>query len=361
MLKIDDFSPDIFSKDKPIFSDIDRKKSDEIKTVFNAWYGYLEAEITIIKKFGGLEINSNNFLIETNKGVYILKTLKRTDSFKLDILEKQSTLMTWLFQSHLPCPLPIKNMKETYVCEVEDKWVSLMTFVPGLYFSGGEADNIMGLGEAVGLFHAQLKCAPNEFIPSRQYPQLSDLDKEMFDAVVCGAQDRLSLFPEEDKKLLIDNKSFLAEIWAKVLDYQNEFIESEKSLTHIDLHPHNVLMNDGKVAAFLDFDSLMWAPLKMMLGFSAYKLLRQSISMKINRISKQEIRGVLDEYLEGVYKYLPELRTEKKVLALFACTEICRRIAHILRLNIQENNIEWNHVLAIQISGLKEVIILFDS
>ena len=120
-------------------------------------------------------------------------------------------------------------------------------------------------------------------------------------------------------------------------------------------------MNDGKVAAFLDFDSLMWAPLKMMLGFSAYKLLRQSISMKINRISKQEIRGVLDEYLEGVYKYLPELRTEKKVLALFACTEICRRIAHILRLNIQENNIEWNHVLAIQISGLKEVIILFDS
>lgn len=237
--------------------------------------------------------------------------------------------------------------------------MSVMTFISGVYFPGKETCNIRAVGEAVGKFHAQIKSAPDTLKPNRRYPYLSDVDNEMFESIILDPHKKLSHFPEEYKQILITNRFFLDHTWNKVLAQASKAMESEQGLVHIDIHPHNVIMNNGKLAAFLDFDSLMHAPLKIMIGFSAYKLLRQIVCKKKKKLSRQSTDDLVESYLEGIYKYLPELRSDKKIIGLFALTEICRRIAYILRLNIQENNSEWNHVLAIQISGLKEVEQLF--
>lgn len=361
MPEIIPFLPDIFSNDEAIFSELDVKKSDKISSIFITVYKHLKAKVVTVKKFGGFEINSNNFLIETNNGTYLLKLFDQLDDFKLNALEKQFALMAWLFKQKVPCPFPIRGSEKAYICAVESgEWVSLMTFVLGSYFPERETCDSRKMGETVGKFHAQLRTAPDRLKPNRQYPLLSSLDHEMFGAVLSGSNNILLSFPEEYRNILIENKNFLDKIWNKVLTYNDQFVESEQSLTHIDIHPHNVIVRGGELVAFLDFDSLMHAPLKMMLGFSAYKLLRKVISRQKTKLPQSEICDLVDGYLEGVYEYLPEIRSEKSVIALFTFTEICRRIAYIFRLNIQDNNPEWNHVLAIQISGLKEVEILFE-
>jgi hypothetical protein len=59
-----------------------------------------------------------------------------------------------------------------------------------------------------------------------------------------------------------------------------------------------------------------------------------------------------------VLLFLPDLELSPKAIAIFAYTEICRRIAYILCLNIFESDPSWNHVLEVQIMGLAEVELL---
>ena len=75
-------------------------------------------------------------------------------------------------------------------------------------------------------------------------------------------------------------------------------------------------------------------------------------------MSQEEKRTLVYDYLEGATLFLPDLDVSTKSIAIFAYTEICRRIAYILRLNIFESNPSWNHVLEIQIAGLVEVGLL---
>lgn len=355
------FSRDIFFDETPIFSEIDVKKSERIKAVFDTLYSNLNEEVTKVLKAGGFEINSNNFLIETTKASYLLKLSAKLSDAESVSLEKQSSLMAWLFNHQVPCPSPIKGKGGTYICPaLDDEWVNLMTFVSGQYFPGSDECNIRKMGEAVGYFHTQLRLVPTELKPDKQYPYISSLDNEMFETTLLDSSSKLLNFPNSEKSLLLENKSLLLNSWSTVLAFEEHFMESERGLIHIDLHPHNLIMNQGELAAFLDFDSIMNAPLKMMIGFSAYKLLRQVVSRRTRQLSREEMNNLVESYLDGIYKYLPELKCGKNTLAIFTRTEICRRIAYILKLNIQDKNTQWNHVLAIQINGLKEIEILFD-
>lgn len=354
------FKPDIFSETKPVFSDISFERTEEIKSLFEINYGFLDTEVNRVRKFGGIEINSNNFRIETDKGQFILKIFDDLSENELAAIEKQHALMGWLYMKEVSCPRPQIGKRQVYVNQIEGgKYISLLHFVDGKYFPGKGSPDIRKTGEAVGKFHVQLKRAPIELKPNRQYPHLSDLDKAMFERVIFNLQNELPHFPEQQQVLLVDNQNLLAQVWDKVLSYQDAYLQSEHEFVHIDIHPHNVIMNEEGLPIFLDFDSLMQAPIKMMLAFSAYKLLRQFISSSENERAKEEMVMLTEQYLEGVFNYFPELRLPTKSLAIYAYTEICRRIAYILRLNILENNHEWNHVLAIQISGLCEVGFLF--
>ncbi|OUR64348.1 hypothetical protein A9Q79_07910 [Methylophaga sp. 42_25_T18] len=356
---IEPFQPDIFSEIKPVFSDVGIEKAEEIKKVFKVNYDSLNAEITRVRKFGGIELNSNNFRIDTDKGQFILKVFDDLSERELEAIEKQHALMAWLYMNQVSCPFPHKGQSQTYICRCDDgKYISLLSFIDGGYFPGIDIPEIRKVGEAVGKFHAQLNLAPNELKPNRKYPHLSSTDKEVFNDVISQSQKILSKFPTEHRSLLVNNNTILNKAWAQVLSYQDDFIQSKHGLVHIDIHPHNVIMSGNSEPIFLDFDSLMHAPLKMMLGFSAYKLLRQIVSRNGNNMSQKEKRALVYDYLEGALLFLPDLDLSPKSVAIFAYTEICRRISCILRLNIFESNPSWNHVLEVQIAGLAEVELL---
>ena len=355
------FSSDIFTEVKPNFINTEKKIHHDLENIFENFYIGLDAKIRKIKKSKGIEINSNNFLIETNKDSYLLKLFSGINECDKKYLEKQYSFVAWIYDNKLPCPRPIKNKYQKYICDIGNKrFACLMTYIDGSFFPGIDAYNIREIGETVGKFHCILNSAPKELMPKKKYTHLSQLDLENFNEVVSMSGEKLFFFTDSQRNMLLSNRDFLVEIWERVLGGQEEFINSEQGLVHIDIHPHNIIMRNGKISAFLDFDSLMRGPFKMMFSFSAYKLLRQVVFRDIKRNFLKGMYKYVDEYLDGVYRYYPDLKAEKKHMAIFAYTEICRRIAIILKLNIQEGNSKWNYVLPIHISGLFEVKELFE-
>ena len=97
----------------------------------------------------------------------------------------------------------------------------------------------------------------------------------------------------------------------------------------------------------------------MMLGFSCYKLLRQVLCVEGWIGDGLQRSHLIDEYLNAVVSRCERLSVGPEQLALFAYTEVCRRIAIICRLNLLENNSTWNDALPIQIMGLREIQWLF--
>jgi hypothetical protein len=134
--------------------------------------------------------------------------------------------------------------------------------------------------------------------------------------------------------------------------------ECDFALLHLDLHPHNMIMKNSRVGAFIDLDSLMLGPINVMVGFSAFKLVRQAVCERIS-LPEIEPTELLGSYLDGVYRNLTKLEVDRTQISLFAYAEVCRRIALIFRLNLVDNNSLWNHVLDIQIRRLLEIEILF--
>lgn len=358
------FQADIFSQSEPQYIDCDVTQQGELTSVISKHYAHLDLKVIDIRQSGGIEINSNNFLVETDKGTYLLKLIQQLaagtpESDQRDLLERQYALIDWLHEREVPSPKPVKASTKKYVCDISpERSASFARFVQGSYFSGAQ-ECVQAVGSAVGRMHAVLKETPTELQITREVPAFSPEAKAVFFAVLENKHAEQSVFSTEHQTLLTEVTPFLSAIWDAVLGHEQIYSESPRGLQHIDLHPHNILMKANHVAAFLDFDSLKLGPLKSMLGFSAFKLLRQVVCASGNRLTVNEKRNLVTDYCNVIFEHLPELRSDLKSISLFAYAEVCRRISIIFKLNIVDNSPVWNHVLAIQIVGLNEIESLF--
>jgi hypothetical protein len=353
------FTPDLFSRSQPIFEEVSAQRKEALSELFLNNFGKIDAIVNFIRQAGGLEINSSNFAVHTNQGPYLLKVHRDLNAQDREIIEDQSALVEWLRNSGQPVPAPLRGQTGDYLCSTGDgNWISAMSFVEGEYFTG-RPQSIQAVGRAVGDFHAALLNVPKDFRLERQYPMLTDIDREVFRTVTASEDAALSKFSIQHRELLKRHQRLLSETWERVLDYYPQFSSSESGLVHIDLHPHNMLLRDNRLIAFLDFDSLMEGPLNMMLGFSCYKLLRQVLCVEGWIGDGLQRSHLVDEYLNAVVSRCDRFFTNPEQLALFAYTEVCRRIAFIFRLNLLENNSTWNDALPMQIMGLREIQWLF--
>ena len=354
------FAPDIFSNPVPRFSKLDDAQP-EARAITNLLAGHYTsragAPVEILQS-GGLELNSRNFRVTTGSGRMLLKRLALSVKQKA-ILENQQALVAWLKNEGAPVPAPIRSDEGTYLCKAGDGvyWMA-MDFVDGHLFSGARA-SVANVGSAIGRFHKMLRAAPDTWPIDRHYAHLSGDDQTLFREVLAGSAAVLQQFSDSDAGLLEENRQFLAHIWRIVLEYQDDFLAGEAGLIHIDLHPHNLLLQDDRVAAFIDLDSLMYGPLNIMLGFSAYKLLRQVVQAAAAEMVPADYRALTADFLDSFYDEILELRKRKEDVPYFAMSEVCRRIAIIFRLTLRKKNTAWNHVLKIHIAGLREIELLF--
>ena len=147
---------------------------------------------------------------------------------------------------------------------------------------------------------------------------------------------------DEFRNMVSENLEWLSKC-SKELSVKFTSGNNSRRLEHIDYHPDNVLINDGRVAAIVDFDSIC--------SVSA----NQSVAFASDRFS-----GNAREMAEFIQAYLqtgPALRVEqiKRIPALIQW-EALQRINYILRSSFFKDNSDWNGVFSRHINIIKKTI-----
>jgi hypothetical protein len=136
----------------------------------------------------------------------------------------------------------------------------------------------------------------------------------------------------------------------------SSMVSGRTQAAHFDLHPHNLLVSGGKVAALLDFEACKMMPVGFALGFAALKQCRQAMTL-LPPISDPRLLG--SRYNDHLLRTCPSARVFASNLGDLAVAEVLRRICIILRLNLENGEKKWNKVLGVQLGHLAEARALF--
>ena len=348
------FKSDFFSNSKPIFSIVSPENNALVTATVASFYAQIGKISSSIYQNGGLEINSNNFLFYVGDCGYVLKRGKFKSEKDLATVSTQLELAGWLLAQGLEFPEIVfsENSNSKVVVDGHYYWY-LMYFIDADFFSG-TSNEFLNAGKSMARLFCSLAEVPKNLIIDYQ--------------ILPPAQDSLGIVEatENCKKkwpLLFGEPSYLLEeSWEHIRDTLEETIQLESEITesiglcHMDLHPHNLLMQESKVSAILDFGSLVQAPIYSSIAFNLFKLARQTVALKNGDYLNDDFINhkniVISSFLAK------NLIPENADLGKYAKVEIMRRLLLILQLNIENNNSDWNYVLPIQINALKEAEML---
>lgn len=345
------FESDYFSANKPIWHDCFGERADNIRTLIVNFFPALGESIYDIKQVGGIEINSNNFCIETSEGKFLLKKWGNSLTYAeiVGICELSSNLSS----KKIPVSTLIPAFDQSLAIKYNNQVWSLFKFDEGLFFSGS-IQELISVAEAVGLLFNNL-AEINLNFGGLKMPEMRSLnDFKLFKDYFSNPVDVHNIFQEKDRELLISNKELLQK--EVELVFNSDINLGRFQFSHFDLHPHNILMKDGELSSFLDLDSIRLMHSGYALGFVSLKLCRQSV-VNTGKTPKEIAdiwMGVLSQSMTQNNQWIP-------FISELAIADVLRRIAIILRLNIVDRNPQWNAFLSVQLNHLQEARLLFNS
>lgn len=298
-----------------------------------------------------LGINSNNFRLNTARGAFVLK--RWSDQAVPRDVQNTLAIMAWLAARQLPVPAPVEIQPGSFTLSTGSGRWSLFPFVEGAYFSGAD-DEIHAAAEATGYLMETLSRLPAACVPIEGPAQMTVADGELLRRVKDVSRTWEALLGAEHAELLASSWPVLMAEWDKLS--AATVISSRTQAAHFDLHPHNLLVSGGKVAAVLDFEACKVMPVGYALGFAALKQCRQAMVL---RQLPGDPRLVGAFYAEHLLRTCPGARELVTHLGDLAVAEVLRRICIILRLNLEDGEKKWNKVLAVQLGHLGEARALF--
>jgi hypothetical protein len=345
------FKPDIFSNKIPIWN-----RLDNIDLFFNICDKIPNIYISDISEVfcsGTFEINSSNFKIKSKNGSSIL--LKKWPlGTKKNKVEKIQRLTNWLFDKKNPVPYAgsFKDNNKTLVYN-KSLW-SYNLFNNGNYYSG-QNNELESVAKITGKLAQSLIELPLDLMPDSGPLHLSEDDNFIINEMSKKQNMWEAYFGTENAKLLNTHWSYICETWGNL--YNKKFYTGPVFTSHFDMHPHNLIVNDGEIVAVLDFDSCKKIPIGISLAFNALKQCRQFIS---NNKVPSSFEPIKNNYLQNLStEFLFEDLSKYDFLSL-SKIEVMRRICLIFRINLIDNNPNWNHVFPIQLSHLYESDKLFN-
>lgn len=343
---ITSFNPDIFSDPVPKWTMGSLKKFESLVNYLPEGYG----KNVVVEYAGGLEINSNNFkFTENNRSVIVKRWSKATEQKQL---EQILNTMKWLADAGLKVPIPLKFIDGSFILNHDGSNWSCYPYFIGNYFSGKESEIINSALVTAELANT-LANLPAELIPDTGPQHLTDGDNETLIDTDQNRNSWKSFFGTEYSELLENSWNDIIDTWSRL---KNQRINAGPSIAaHFDLHPHNLIFEESKISAILDFESCKVMPVGYAIAFAGLKQCRQAVSISGNSILANKIG---QNYIQGIKTKLQMDDSWIENFSDLALAEIMRRICIILRLNL-EGNKDWNKVLPVQIAHLYEAKMLF--
>jgi hypothetical protein len=298
-----------------------------------------------------LGINSNNFRLKTVNGSFVLK--RWSDQALPRDVQITLAIMDLLASRQQPVPAPVELHQGSFTLSIgSGKW-SLFPFVEGEYFSGSD-DELRASAEATGRLMDTLTLLPARCLPSEGPAQMTAADRELLCRVNDVSKNWDALLGAENAELLALAWPVLMAEW-EALSGSN-LVSGTTQAAHFDLHPHNLIMSQGKVAAVLDFEACKLMPVGFAIGFAALKQCRQAMTLR-PLVDDPRLVGSL--YVDHLLLTCPIARQFATHLGDLAVAEVLRRICIILRLNLDTGEKKWNKVLGVQLRHLGEARALF--
>ena len=318
-----------------------------------AHYPDIGAPESRVYQSGAMEINTSNFLVRAGGCGYIVKRWPSGATPGKSTRNTQAALTNWLAQQDVRVPgIRRSAVSGDLVIELEQCCWCVMEYVEGDYFSGA-GNEFLDAGIALHGLFLVLRQVPDALRILQIIQPATRQSLEMMAELERQRASWSRIFSEPYATLLSTEWSGVTAALERILELEPA-LKSSIGPCHIDLHPHNVLMLDGKTTAFLDFHSLMQAPSGSMIAFNLFKLARQAIVARDGNGPDADVRAQRDEIVARLETSGLIGRHAPEDLSLLAKAEIVRRLLLILRLNLETNNRDWNHVLPVQIRALKE-------
>ncbi len=196
----------------------------------------LNYKIGILKKFEGIKegIENTNYLIETNKGKYILtiyeRRVKETD------LPFFSNLMVELSKRGFVCPKPIPNRENNYISNIINKKFMIVSFLEG------KSKTSLSPAECkiVGIQIAKLHMITKDF----KFIRKNDLSVKSWRGIFAQVKDKCSEIHSDLPKLIEANLTSIEKNWPKNLP---------SGIIHADLFSDNIFFKNNRFSGFIDF------------------------------------------------------------------------------------------------------------
>ncbi len=342
------FAPDIFSKPRPVFNAVVPAVCADIADILEKHYRIDRDEIASVTGLDGLEINSRNFKVVAGGKTYALK--RSGKNARLDDSRNQLEISQSLNMMGASLPRIIFSQDLPYVLRDDGHFWILSDFIEGTYFSGSSAHYLSVMDAVVSLQASLEVCEAARSLPlspaSDSWNDTAHIFEEFFNRV----SEWSVMFPESEFHILLQESDHIRACLEKVALYE---LTSRKNIlpTHIDLHPHNILMKNDVFPVIVDIDSLQRTDKMQSLAFAVFKLTRQHI-----------VQEKPENLAAPAQKFMRALNMSADDIQIFyhaAMAEILRRVGIIIALNMRQSNREWNKVLPLQLMALYEVSYIF--
>jgi len=340
------FQPNNLSRAKPEFTPVhDPNFRRDIAAALGRCYDLPDLSSLRLSGFVGANVISQNFLVEIDSDRYFLKWRRAEDQ---DRLNQEAKLAVDLARMGLKVPHVISTTSGHHVCVGEQWCGALYVFEDGNYFSGQGKE----LDSAAEAFGALTVAAQKLFgdMPGEAKPHarsfLAQLGPLLHEAAIGSDPAMASLCQEHQGKVL----ERLQEVRG-----ERTLIESRLLPMHLDYHPLNLLMRDGKIGCILDLEHLKVYPVSAGLGFAGYKLIRQAMVNEQVRAAEFANPSFFCRWLEGWRKSFPDLQFTPTELGLGARYHVLSLIHFILEAWLRRGDERFKYDLEKQIGSLYEI------
>jgi len=268
-------------------------------------------------------INSTNYLLTAGDNKYVLRHF--TDGSTPEKIEKICQILIFCLENQANVVQPVKNKANCYVDRKRKLYLTK-------YYEGESCDETNyrtndGLQDAarnLAILHLALSRVPIKYNyrGNHSYYQHPD-ERELagVETVIKHKQDK----DEIDEKVL-KNLDYLSESFSEnaLLSRSLTRANQKKQLIHHDLHPGNVIFNNNRVVAILDFNAMRKGERIEDVAFASFRF---SHSEKRNVAEmKKCIKLFVDTYL--LYN---DIDRPLACLDYYLIHEILGRLSFILR------------------------------
>jgi len=335
--------PDKFSKKGPFW--LDSYQDEYQKLLKENFFKDSGIYIEDLKILNSLQVNSSNFLATINGEKVIIKIL---DDLSKDEFKKKFAFYEFLSEKKVHTPKLSKMYQDKEIRNFTfKKNILFLEYIKGRYFNGSYED-LKKTSLSLENLNKNLMDIKNDLVSELKiYPENADYICEnffhLFEKKSFEFNKRINTLITKNKEHVFKSNKI------NILDLKRVKKE-KKEIFHIDLHPHNILIQKDK-AFIIDIDSIMLSRWHIGMGFTFFKLIRQTMTKK--RYPKiLKIKSI--NFLKTAFGSSNDSEFLRELI-LGARIEIMRRILYIFEENIQTGKSSWNDVLEIQIQSLNDL------